>query len=92
MTATAESGLTTPSTATATCELVALRQLREQAKGDPKLRNMLLILAPNNRPHNVRWLDPHLGVMEFAAAPGKAVWIDDLESWTGPGTVGLFTD
>ncbi len=65
-----------------------LAKLREIAKNDPTKRSVLLML-PNRRMLNGRFIDPWLGAMEMVDLPGKAVYTRDLDEHN---TTGIFTD
>jgi len=65
-----------------------LAELQEEAQKDETKREMLII-HPKSGPHNCRWIDPFMGMIEMKQFPGKFVLIDDLDKYN---TIGLFID
>lgn len=66
-----------------------LAALRDAAIDDSRKSKVLLILHPNNRTHNARFIDPFLGVLVFDELPGQAIYVQDLNPHE---TIGLFVD
>lgn len=63
-----------------------LAELEDMAQKDEALREFLIIL-PNGRPHNGRFLDPFMGAIELNEAKGSVIWIDQLDKFN---TKGIF--
>ena len=65
-----------------------LAELKQEAQNNENKREFLIIL-PNGRPHNGRFLDPYLGLVELNEAKGQCISIRDLEPFK---TQGIFID